>query len=331
MSTAAVSSSTGLRSAGQVSARGHVGLVVLGAIASGLLSGLLLVLVVLAGGPEHEIIGAALVAFGIGFVVLAVGSRRFTDQPQPWALLPGVASAVVGVAIWALAPSDRTLTLAGWVWPELLLVLVIWSFRGARQALHNWSRRALLYPSLFVLLLVAAGGAFQTVSEATSSNPAPDRSYLVDGHSLYLHCVGTGEPTVVLFNGLGENTELGVGAAERLVDNPRLRVRSSRRGMEWRGTRSPGRGPARLRPARPSSCGAHPRSLRARGAFRRRCLRPRLRRAVSARGCRCCADRLGNAISVRSPGLPGLLQHGAAPLFSDAHVRSCWYRQADGR
>ena len=206
MSTAAVSSSTSLHSAGQVSARGHIGLVVLGAIASGLLSGLVLVLVVLAGGPEHQIIGAALVALGIGFVVLAVGSSRFTDQPQPWALLPGVASAVVGVAIWALAPSDRTLTLAGWVWPELLLVLAIWSFRGARQALHNWSRRALFYPSLLVLLLIAAGGAFQTVSEATTGNPAPDRSYLVDGHSLYLHCVGTGEPTVVLFNGLGERT-----------------------------------------------------------------------------------------------------------------------------
>src|SRR5439155_1133745 len=234
MSTAAVSSSTSLHSAGQVSARGHIGLVVLGAIASGLLSGLLLVLVVLAGGPEHQIIGAALVALGIGFVVLAVGSSRFTDQPQPWALLPGVASAVVGVAIWALAPSDRTLTLAGWVWPELLLVLVVWSFRGARQALHNWSRRALFYPSLLVLLLIAAGGA-------------------------------------------------------------------------------------------------HPWPLRARGAFRRRCLRPRLRRAVSGRGCRCRADRLGNAISVRSSGLPGLLQHGAAPLLSDAHVRARWHRQVERR
>lgn len=190
----------------QASAKGHIGLIVLGAILSGLLLGLLLVFVVLVGGQEHQILGAALFALGAGFVVLAVGSSRLTDQPQRWALLPGLATAVVGLAIWVLAPGDHLLTIAGWVWPVLLLVLIGWSFRGARRTLHNWSRRALIYPSLVVLLLIAVGGAFQTVSAATSTNPAPDRSYLVDGHSLYLHCVGTGEPAVVLFNGLGERT-----------------------------------------------------------------------------------------------------------------------------
>jgi pimeloyl-ACP methyl ester carboxylesterase len=239
VSTASVSSSTGARSAAQVSARGHIGLVVLGAIASGLLSGLVLVLAVLAGGPEHEIIGAALVALGVGFVVLAGGSRRFTDQPQSWALLPAVASTVAGVAIWALAPGDRTLTHAGWVWPELLLVLVIWSVRGARQVLHNWSRRAVLYPCLFVLLLVAAGGAFQTVSAATSSNLAPDPSYLVDGHSLYLHCVGTGEPTVVLFNGLGERTPSWAWVQQSASSTTRV-CAFDRAGEGWSGA-APGR------------------------------------------------------------------------------------------
>jgi pimeloyl-ACP methyl ester carboxylesterase len=190
----------------QTAGRSHTGLVVLGAVASGFLFGLLLVLVVLAGGPEHEILGAALFALGAGFVALSVGSRRFSDQPQAWALLPGVATSVIGLAIWALAPSDHTVALAGWVWPVLLLALVVWSYRNARRSLRNWSRRTLLNPSLFVLLVIAAGGAFQTVSAATASNPAPDRTYLVNGHSLYLHCVGSGEPTVVLFNGLGERT-----------------------------------------------------------------------------------------------------------------------------
>jgi pimeloyl-ACP methyl ester carboxylesterase len=207
MSTTAVPSTTSVRTARESSETGHIGLAVAGAIASGLLIGLLLVLVVLAGGPEHEITGAALLALGGGFVVLAVGSRRFTDQPQPWALLPGVASAVVGLAIWALAPGDHTIALAGWVWPGLLLVLVAWSVRGARRALRNWSRPALLYPALFVLLLVAAGGAYDTVVAATSSNPPlAGSTYLVNGHHLYLNCVGKGTPTVVLFNGLGERT-----------------------------------------------------------------------------------------------------------------------------
>jgi pimeloyl-ACP methyl ester carboxylesterase len=203
MTTATVPSATTTR----LPTRGHIGLVVLGALAAGLLLGLLLVLVVFAGGPEHEMTGTALIALGAGFVLLAIGSSRFTDQPQRWALTPGVLAAVVGLAVWALSPSEHTLALTGWVWPAVLLVLVAWSFRSARKDLHNWSRRALLYPALLVLLLVAAGGAYETVTEATSSNPPHGgRTYLVNGHRLYLNCVGHGAPTVVLFNGLGERT-----------------------------------------------------------------------------------------------------------------------------
>jgi hypothetical protein len=78
----------------------------------------------------------------------------------------------------------------------------------AHRSLHNWSRRALLYPAFAVLGLVALGGAFETVAEATTSNPAPStgRTYLVDGHRLYLNCVGSGSPTVVLFNGHSART-----------------------------------------------------------------------------------------------------------------------------
>ena len=93
-----------------------------------------------------------------GFVLLAVGSTRFSDQPQRWALAPGVAAAVVGLAMWLFSPSEHTLALAGWVWPGLLLVLVGWSFRGARRSLHSWARPALLYPALVVLLSSQSGG-----------------------------------------------------------------------------------------------------------------------------------------------------------------------------
>jgi pimeloyl-ACP methyl ester carboxylesterase len=204
--SASSSTSTSLPTTEAAAAKGHIGLVVLGAIAFGLLLGLLFV-VVLASGPEHEITGTALIALGAGFVLLAIGSRRFTDQRQSWALIPGVAAAVVGLAVWVLAPSSHTLALSGWVWPLVLLGLVAWSFRGARHDLHNWSRRVLLYPALLVLLLVAAGGSYETVVEATSSNPSlGGRTYLVNGHRLYLNCVGHGAPTVVLFNGLGERT-----------------------------------------------------------------------------------------------------------------------------
>ena len=202
MTTAVVADVTSLRTT-----KNRIGLVVLSAIASGSLLGLLLVLIVLGGGPEYQITGAALLALGAGFVQLAVGSTRFSDQPQRWALPPGVAAAVVGAAVWILSPGDHTLALAGWAWPALLVVLVAWSFRGARRSLDSWSRRALLYPALVMLILVAVGGAIETVARATSSNPQlGGRTYLVNGHRLYLNCVGEGAPTVVLFNGQGERT-----------------------------------------------------------------------------------------------------------------------------
>jgi pimeloyl-ACP methyl ester carboxylesterase/drug/metabolite transporter superfamily protein YnfA len=220
--------------------RSRIALVIFGSIAFGFVLGLLLTLVVFAGGEESQITGSALLALGAGFMLLALASSRFTDQPQRWALAPGVAAAVVGLAILLFAPGNRVLGLAGWVWPVLLLVLVGWSFWGARRSLHNWSRRALLYPALFVLLLVAIGGAYETVAEATSSNPAPaGRTYLVNGHRLYLNCVGTGAPTVVLFNGLGERTPSWAWVQRELSSTTRV-CAFDRAGQGWSGV-APGR------------------------------------------------------------------------------------------
>jgi pimeloyl-ACP methyl ester carboxylesterase/drug/metabolite transporter superfamily protein YnfA len=220
--------------------RSRIALVIFGSIAFGFVLGLLLTLVVFAGGEESQITGSALLALGAGFMLLALASSRFTDQPQRWALAPGVAAAVVGLAILLFAPGNRVLGLAGWVWPVLLLVLVGWSFWGARRSLHNWSRRALLYPALFVLLLVAIGGAYETVAEATSSNPAPaGRTYLVNGHRLYLNCVGTGAPTVVLFNGLGERTPSWAWVKRELSSTTRV-CAFDRAGQGWSGA-APGR------------------------------------------------------------------------------------------
>lgn len=208
MSATAISSATSSQADTQAPAKGHVGLLVLASIAAGLALGLLLVLGVFAGGEESQIVASALVALGGGFTLLAVASSRLTSEPQAWALLPGVLTIVAGLAILALAPGQRLLDLAGWVWPVLLALLVVSSFRGARRSLHNWSRRAVLYPALLVLLLIALGGAVGTVTAATSANPAPrsGHTYMANGHRLYLNCVGSGSPTVVLFSGLGEWT-----------------------------------------------------------------------------------------------------------------------------
>ncbi len=168
----------------------------------------MLVLGVFAGGPENVITGAALLALAFGMLMLFELARRRTDQPQPWALIPGLGLGIAGLALLILGPSNRVLGWLGWVWPLLLALVVVWSVRGARRSLHNWSRRALLYPAFAVLALAALGGAFETVMEAATSNnpPSGGRTYLVAGRSLYLRCAGSGSPAVILFNGLGERT-----------------------------------------------------------------------------------------------------------------------------
>ncbi len=187
-------------------ARDHIGVVVLGSIAGGLGAGAVLDVLVFGGSSESTITGLALLSLAFGFALLAVLSTWLTTQPQLWAVYPALWIGVAGGAIALSGPSDRALGLTGWIWPALLLALVVWMERAARRALRNWSRRALLLPAFALLALIAVGGAYETVAEATTPRSAPTSGhvYAVNGHSLYLTCSGRGTPTVILFNGLGE-------------------------------------------------------------------------------------------------------------------------------
>jgi pimeloyl-ACP methyl ester carboxylesterase len=221
--------------------RGHIGLVVLGSITGGLILGLTLTLGAFGGGRENVITGAALIALALGMLMLFELARRRTDQPQPWALVPALGIGVVGLGLVILGPSDRVLGWLGWVWPVLLLLVVVWSLRGARRSLHNWSRRALLYPAFAILALIALGGAFETVAEATTENdpPADGRTYLVAGRSLYLRCSGSGSPAVILFNGHGERTPSWAWVQGDVERQTRV-CAFDRAGQGWSG-KAPGR------------------------------------------------------------------------------------------
>src|SRR5437763_1850041 len=77
--------------------RGHIGLIVVGSLAAGLTAALLLALVVSAGGAAEPVVtGSAMLAFGLGWAMLAALSMWRTDQPQRWALVPAAYFAVVG-------------------------------------------------------------------------------------------------------------------------------------------------------------------------------------------------------------------------------------------
>lgn len=182
---------------------GHIGRVVAGSLVSGLVAAIAVVVGPLAGAKEHIITGSVLVTFALAWAMLAVLSRRWTNQPQRWAIAPAVFMALTGTDILVFAPTGNQL---GWVWPPVVVTLTIWMIVHARRALRSRTRVWLVYPVFAALLLSAFGGAYETYSESTGTAgyPMPGRLIDVGGHSLHINCTGTGSPTVVLEPGLGE-------------------------------------------------------------------------------------------------------------------------------
>ncbi|MGI8515364.1 MAG: hypothetical protein ACR2NT_09535 [Acidimicrobiia bacterium] len=62
-----------------------------------------------AGGEEHVITGSVLIAFGLGWALMAILSIRLTDQPQRWASVPAAYMSLVGAGLLLTAPSADTL------------------------------------------------------------------------------------------------------------------------------------------------------------------------------------------------------------------------------
>ncbi len=142
--------------------------------------------------------GAVLCGFAVGWSMLAILSTRYTDQPQRWAAAPALFMGLGGLLLIGFGSSSREVL--SWVWPPVLLALVIWMFVRARRQLDSRSRRWLLYPVLAVLAVASVGGGYQTVREEADANAYPMPGQLIDvgGHRLHLNCTGTGSPTVVL-------------------------------------------------------------------------------------------------------------------------------------
>ena len=184
-------------------------MVVAGSLLAGLLAALALVLGPLAGRPEAVITGGLLLGFATGWALLAALSVRYTDRPQRWAAAPAAAMGITGAGLIALVPRAGTLGALGWVWPPVLLALVIWMIVRARRRPASHVQPWMLYPIFGALALTALGGGYQTLRNATSQPAAQlAGSRLVDvggGRHLYMRCAGSGGPTVILEPGLGES------------------------------------------------------------------------------------------------------------------------------
>jgi pimeloyl-ACP methyl ester carboxylesterase len=189
---------------------GSIGLIVAASLAAGLVTALALVAAPFIPAKDNILIGVVLLAFAVGWALLAVLSVRFSTQPQRWAAAPAVFFAVAGLV--SLFGSDAVRDVFGWVWPPALLALVVWMIIRARRQLRSRGARWLLYPVLGVLIVASVGGGYETVRGYLDARAYPMPGQLVDvgGHRLHLHCTGTGSLTVVLEPGLGgASSDLG--------------------------------------------------------------------------------------------------------------------------
>ena len=211
---------------------GHIGGIVAGSLATGLIAAVLLALTPFISPEENGVTGAVLCGFAVGWAMLAIFSTQYTDQPQRWAAAPALMMGLGGLLLIAFGDSSRAAL--NWVWPPVLLALAIWMFLRARRHLHSRSRFWLLYPVLAVLALAAIGGGYETIREQADTNayPMPGQLINVGGHSLHFNCTGSGSPTVVLQPGGGDFSSATAWIAPAVAAQTRVCV-YDRPGRGW--------------------------------------------------------------------------------------------------
>src|SRR4249919_3553378 len=211
---------------------GRIGWIVAGSLATGLVAALLLVAAPFIRVQENDITGAVLWGFALGWVMLAVLSVRFTDQPQRWAVVPAVFMGVSGLLLVAFGSGVNDAL--RWVWPPALLALAVWMTVQAHRQLRSRTRRWLLYPVIAVMALASVAGGYETVREHLDASAYPMTGQLIDvgGYRLHIHCTGSGSPTVVLQPGGGDMSSAMGWIAPAVADHTRVCV-YDRAGRAW--------------------------------------------------------------------------------------------------
>ena len=213
-------------------AKSRIWLIVALSIAVGLTIAAVLVAVPFFPATENVLTGVVLLAFALGWALLAVLSVRFSDQPQRWAVVPAGFMALAGLV--ALSGLDAVQAVFAWVWPPVLLGLVVWLFLRIRRQMQSRAGRWLLYPVLVVLLVASISGGFETVRESLDARAYPMPGELIDvgGHRLHMHCTGSGSPTVVLEPGGGGSSADLAWIVSRVAEDTRVCV-YDRPGYGW--------------------------------------------------------------------------------------------------
>lgn len=227
----AAASAVGITADARAPRRGHIGRVVVGSMATGLLAAVVALIGPAAGAREHVVAGFALLSFAGGWALLARWSTRGTDQPQRWAAVPAAAMAVAGAGMLAFAPTSSA---AGWVWAPATIALAAFVAVQSRRHLRSRSRPLVIYPVCAALALGGVGGLYETAREASDTTAAamPGRLVDVGGHRLHIACTGSGQPTVVLEPGLGQPSTAMAWIARGVAPTTRVCV-YDRAGRGW--------------------------------------------------------------------------------------------------
>ncbi len=217
----------------QSASSGRIALIIAASMAAGLVVAVALVAAPFIPATADVLTGVVLLAFAFGWALLTVLSVQLSDQPQRWAAAPAVFMTVAGL-IALLGPDTVVGHGFRWVWPPLLLVLVVWSITRARRRTPSRARRWLVYPLLAGLALSAIGGGYETVRESIDAAAYPMPGQLIDvgGHRLHLNCTGSGSPTVILEPGLGEVSSGMAWIAAGVAQDSRVCV-YDRAGRGW--------------------------------------------------------------------------------------------------
>ena len=91
-------------------------------------------------GSEPMVTGSVLIAFGLGWALMAYLTGRFSAQPQRWMYVPAASLAGVGLVLALLQPGPSLMDLLGWAWPVALAVLGVWMFVQLRRGLRGAGR-----------------------------------------------------------------------------------------------------------------------------------------------------------------------------------------------
>jgi pimeloyl-ACP methyl ester carboxylesterase len=193
-------------------------------ITTGFAAAAMLALGLFGGAQEHVITGVTLLAFALGWAMLACLSILRTAQPQRWAIAPAACLGLMGAGLLVAAPRGPALDALGWVWPPALLALAVSMASGARRQLHSRARQWCVYPVIGLYALSAVGGAWQTIQDSIDRRGYEGKGSLVsvDGRWIYLSCQGSGGPTVILESGLGETSTYWGWIAPRVARDTRV-------------------------------------------------------------------------------------------------------------